>query len=281
MRAILEREPWVQDPACVRMPWRSAEDVRRAMAAASSKQGRPIRIGVIEDDGVVRPVAPVRRALEEVKAKLKAADGETRFELKPVDVGQRHAEAWDLIRSLYFTDGGEVIKALADASGEPLLPLTTHILSDPSPQTALDANEIWYRQAQKESFRASYAAFFDSLEVDCLLCPISSAPAPRPEKILYWGYTSTWNLVDYPSISFPTGVVAQAEVDEAYDRREAEAGSSTRPKGGRWDEWQADEYETHRPVFDGAPICLQLVARRFHEEELLWGLAAVEKAIRA
>ncbi|KAK0527219.1 hypothetical protein OC842_004937 [Tilletia horrida] len=285
MRAILGAEPWRREPWCVRMPWRELRRGADVTVAVAAEDKRVIKIGVIRCDGVVRPVAPVLRALEDVLTRLSSAgygSGGVSFELTEIDVGDRHAKAWDLIRSL-FTDAGAVIKALADASGEPLLPLTSHILSHPSPAEPLSANEIWTRQAERDAFRAAYTRFFESLGVDYVLTPVAPGPAPRPEKAMYWGYTSVWNLVDYPSVTFPTGHVADAARDAAFG---AQVGGSKEEEEedeektlGEWDAWQAEEYKTHKNLFDGAPICLQLVARRFHEEELMDALGEIEKAL--
>ena len=39
--------------------------------------------------------------------------------------------------------------------------------------------------------------------VDIILCPAGPGPAPRLGCSKYWGYTSQWNLLDYPALVFP------------------------------------------------------------------------------
>lgn len=62
------------------------------------KRKAKLRIGVLYDDGVVRPVAPVRRALDAAVAKLKAAGHEV-VEFTPF----KSAENWSLIVGSSFT----------------------------------------------------------------------------------------------------------------------------------------------------------------------------------
>lgn len=62
-------------------------------------------------------------------------------------------------------------------------------------------------------------------------------------------FTSHFNLVDFPAISFPIGSIT-ADSDEAED-------------------------------YLNAPIGLQLVARRYHDEELVNALKRIEKILKA
>lgn len=100
--------------------------------------------------------------------------------------------------------------------------------------------------------------------------------APRPGTIKYWGYTSVFNLVHYPGLVFPSGFKADARTDEEYEEKErslqAEFGHTSKKQG----EWLSDfdkdnmqEYQEHRAVFDNAPVALQLIGRRYKDEELI------------
>jgi len=62
--AVVGSEPWLQDPRCLPIPWRSVEKKRK------------LKIGVMRNDGIVMPTPPVARALEETVAKLKTAGHE-------------------------------------------------------------------------------------------------------------------------------------------------------------------------------------------------------------
>lgn len=67
-KAVIDAEPWHLDPRVVPMPWRDSiyEEV----------QTRPLVIGIMADDGVVRVHPPIERALLELSTKLKQAGHE-------------------------------------------------------------------------------------------------------------------------------------------------------------------------------------------------------------
>ncbi len=67
MQAVLDGEPWVLDPKVTPIPWR--QDLYQAAQ-------RPLMIGVLPDDGVVRVHPPIERVLKELINKLKAAGHE-------------------------------------------------------------------------------------------------------------------------------------------------------------------------------------------------------------
>ena len=84
---ILDSKPWEDDPSCLKMPWRKDEVVWKG------KNG--MKVGVMWDDGVVRPQPPMRRAMSTVVEKLRK-NGVEVVDYKPF----RSAEAWNLIVSL-------------------------------------------------------------------------------------------------------------------------------------------------------------------------------------
>jgi len=83
----------------------------------------------------------------------------------------------------------------------------------------------------------------------------------------YWNYTSQWNLLDYPSVVFP---VCKVEKDKD------EWQCSSKPLSGTDEEnhklWNATD-------FDGVPVGLQLVGRRFEDEKILGILEDLEKRV--
>lgn len=290
--------PWEWDHTVLPTPWRKVDSL---LASSSSK---PIVIGVMMEDGVVRPTAPVRRALSHWVHKLQAATASQsgslpRIVLRRWDPRDLHRRAWDIIRSLYFMDSGKMFTLLAKATGEPFLPLTKFILSQPFVRPAsadLEADaaaaatgdratrkldELSYLEScanvrAREAFRKEFLQRWNELELDALLCPVMCNVAPRPGTIKYWGYTSVFNLVDYPGVVFPSGFKADHRLDREYEAQSASEGTEGDFGYAKRDGWvsdfdkdNAEEYEQHRNVFDGAPVGLQLIGRRYRDEELL------------
>jgi amidase len=67
-KAVIDAHSWNDDPQIVPIPWRhdTFDDVQR----------RPLVIGLLTDDGIVRVHPPIRRVLEEVADKLRSAGHE-------------------------------------------------------------------------------------------------------------------------------------------------------------------------------------------------------------
>lgn len=238
-------------------------------------------IGVERDDAVVVPQPPIRRALQHVVDRLKAfaqsEQGRDWLEIKelPGPLGD-HKVGWDLIRSLYWHDGAVKTRALLAAGQEALDPLTAFILQEPYvPAQPASASEVFDLRAQREAYKAQYWAAWDQAGIDILLCPATTSVAQRPESAYYWGYTSQWNLLDYPSLSFPSGVTADAELDHAFVEAERQAGRARGPYDAE-DAQVAGEYAQYCHAFDGVPVGLQLVGKR--DEPLIRAAEVVEHA---
>lgn len=63
-KSVVDSEPWLVDPKCLPIPWRSVEPKKK------------LKIAVLWNDKVVTPTPPVARALKETVEKLKTAGHE-------------------------------------------------------------------------------------------------------------------------------------------------------------------------------------------------------------
>jgi amidase len=127
------------------------------------------------------------------------------------------------------------------ASSEPMRPLSDFILTDNPNAKARSVPEMWKLTCEREAYRAEYARHWNSVGtklagpggedgvsvlppggdadvgmVDVVLCPVGPGCAPPLNCARYWGYTSQWNLLDYPAAVFPTGLKCGPE--DAVDR---------------------------------------------------------------
>lgn len=87
----------------------------------------------------------------------------------------------------------------------------------------------------------------------------------------WWGYSSHWNLLDYPGIVFPTG--KRVGIADYLHNNDPLPPARNETEKFIHDQWNPKTYE-------GAPISLQLVGRRHSEESLLAILDVVETARR-
>lgn len=103
--------------------------------------------------------------------------------------------------------------------------------------------------------------------MDVILCPPSFGAATPHDQSRYWGYTSHWNLLDYPGVVFPV-----TTVDPLKDPKDV----NYVPKN----EEDKFIYEMYDPkVFEGAPVGLQIVGRRQCDEKVLAALVEIERAM--
>ncbi|KAH7370700.1 amidase signature domain-containing protein [Rhexocercosporidium sp. MPI-PUGE-AT-0058] len=255
MEIVIGSQPWLLEPALIPIPWNS-------LLRISADQ--PLKIGVMWHDGVITPHPPITRAMKELVSHLHMIPNVQIVDWTPY----LHDEAWAIISSLYFTDGGAENAATIAESGEPWLPLTRWIIKGNPCVKKLSPQKLYYWQEEREAYRKEYAkAWTDTATgvnvmgrgtgmVDVILCPVGPGVAPKHNTARYWGYSSQWNLLDYPAVSFPVSKVKEKDV----------AQRNFKP--------MTDIDEEHRKLYDakefeGLPVSLQLVGRRFEDEKVL------------
>ena len=214
MRTVLAPSPWLVEPSLVPLPWRESTPFLP----------QKLKVAVMYDDGVVRPHPPLQRALREAVDKLREAPDVEVVEWTP----HRPEHAWRIISTLYFCDGGDPDKREIARTGEPWLPLSRWIMTENPFVRRLDVSEIFKWTGEREKYRTEYAEKWNATAtgtdelgrptgaVDVILCPVGPGAAPPLECSKYWGYTSLWNLLDYPALVVPTG----GRVDLERDRKE-------------------------------------------------------------
>lgn len=270
MKTLIDAKPWLTEPTLLPFPWTYEQDHLKVST------GKKLKVAILWDDGVVRPQPPITRALKEVAEKLKSVPEVELVDWKPY----RHDLAWEIIAGLYFCDGGEdQLKALG-TSGEPLRPLSEFILKDNPHCAVLSQSELWARALARDKYRSDYAAVWNStaistsasgdLEgvVDVILCPTGPGSAPPRNCAKYWGYTSQWNLLDYPALVFPV-----TKVDPAVDVVEKDYV----PRNAK-DEFNYKLYEDPS-LYTDAPVSLQLVGRRYEDEKVVQALEFIKEKI--
>jgi amidase len=216
METVLAAKPWLVEPALMPMLWTPAE-------IAPTKE-RPLRIGFMYDDGVVLPHPPIARALRELAHAIEARIPNVIVSGFPA---YKHDEGWAITSSLYFTDGGVADEQVIALSGEPWRPLTRWIIKENPCVKELSRGELEYWNEEREEFRIEYANHWNSTGtwseeagnwtdvVDVMVSPVAPWIAAKHGTSKYWSYTSTWNLLDYPALAFPTptGLYASRDVD--------------------------------------------------------------------
>ncbi|KAJ4164361.1 hypothetical protein LMH87_006038 [Akanthomyces muscarius] len=274
-KAVMQSEPWVgADPDCLNMPWRNVQMPEK------------LCFGLLLDDGIVKPLPPVTRALLVTKAALEKA-GHTVIEFRIDDplytdrlkfALYRSATADALNKILDQTQepwprGYEVLAEMANKSSQP-----QNGDRERSPQSAdgrATVSQLWEAQAKRTAFsKRMLTAWADTKlktdtarEMDALLMPTTPWPASQKYEFSYDNYTSLWNVVDYCATTIPVTQVLPTE--------------DTKPEYKARAELEAKIWQDYSPEsMAGCPVSVQLVGRRLNEEYLLEVTKMCDAAIK-
>ncbi|KAJ4383978.1 hypothetical protein N0V86_000822 [Didymella sp. IMI 355093] len=255
VRVLKSAKPWLLDESLVPLPWTGLD-------TAISK---PLRIGIVDNDGFIVPQPPVKRAIEWARTQLKDPKFASLLHVKPFRPYNAE-EAWRKIRRMYWPDGGATTKTAIEKAGEPIATLSDHVWSDAEPFGMLTAEDVNQLRRERDQFRHAFTQHWLEQDVDVIIGPAFVGPASAHDTAFYWTYTSLYNFVDYPGAVFPTPI--RAGSDEAYPRDYTPLSAECEHVRKLWGETD----------FGGAPINLQMVARR-HQDNLLFGALALLKPI--
>lgn len=167
---------------------------------------------------------------------------------------------------------------------EPWVPQTEWIMAQvPNGGKPYAVEELFRLNLAREAFRARVAEHWNATRtrtasgraVDAVLSAVAPTLAPPHDTTRWWGYTSYWNLMDYPAAVFPVGRL-QAETYTALDVS-SDVGRAAGPRNAV-EEFVHAQWDPR--TYDNASIGLQLVGRRLNEEKVLGVLQKVEDAVR-
>ncbi|EXL72048.1 hypothetical protein FOPG_12307 [Fusarium oxysporum f. sp. conglutinans race 2 54008] len=130
--------------------------------------------------------------------------------------------------------------------------------------TAVDLTAV---HKERDDFRLAFAKSWSDQDVDVIIGPSFVGPACAHDTAFYWTYTSLYNLVDYPGAVIPTPI--RAESGEVYDTGYVPLSDACRHVRDLWEEGD----------FGGAPVSLQVVARRYHDNELFGALRVLKDVL--
>ncbi|KAH8892817.1 amidase [Thozetella sp. PMI_491] len=255
MSLILGERPYLEDPRVIPIQWSGEAAPRKAS----------LRVGFLMNDGDIQPQPPVTRALNWAREQLLSS-----FRFEVTDFAPwGAARAVANIRKAYWPDGGAGLKASLAATGEPMFKMTQWIIKD-AEGPDIGAEGVHQQRMERDKFRLDFAEHWAAQNVDVVICPVFVGPACVHDTSYYWNYTAFWNYVDYPAAVVPTPIRALAKGEEGYAPANATP-LSERCKHVRqlWEEGD----------FEGAPVNLQIVARRYHDNDLFAALESLKAAL--
>lgn len=213
-RTVIGQQPWLRDPKCLPIPWRSVQPKKS------------LKIGVLWNDGLVTPTPPVARALSDTVNKLKEA-GHRIITWAP----QEHKALLNTLSTMFLADGGKSVRKLLEPTKEPFRPE----MQDYANATEIGVYAMWQIQLARNSLCKSYLDRWNEAGIDAVLCILPlirlmclltlsgpSTPYSTVEhgKFAYVGYTGVFNVLDYPAVSFPCGVKTDKNMDASYENHQ-------------------------------------------------------------
>ncbi|CAK7234683.1 hypothetical protein SCUCBS95973_009019 [Sporothrix curviconia] len=253
-RVLLQHYAYIgYDPSCVPFPWNEAVLLPPKLC-----------FGVLRDDGVVRPQPPIRRSLDETVQALQAAGHAVVDFASPLDLWEVAQTTW----KLYFQTGAKESRALLAAGNEPVTPnfdfyTSTYEIKELTTPEAYKANT---RQlAIRKQFAAAWAATASQTgtgrPIDALISPCAPSAGFPHEFPVWWGYFSTWNLLDYPSTILP---LHGFQVDARKDPKDTDYTPRT---NSPFDKMNHDIYDPD--LWKNQPVCVQILKQPYQDEDLL------------
>lgn len=268
-RVMVDAKPWTTLPELSNKPW----------DADVYKGKKKLKIGVLDDDGVVRIQPPMKRALDELKAKLQKVGSIDGVEIEVVDWKPYKHDLAFSFQFLYFEDGLLKETNLLKQTGEPPVPLAKaniELIEEECNRASgglgisqgLTINRLWELNTQKYNWRYEYLDLWKKSGCDILLCPSHAGTAQPHYGTTYVGYTLFLNMLDWPGLTFQVDKQDPA-VDKKYE-------GEYEPRN----EHDKGYYERYDPeLFAGAPIALQIAAPRSRNEEVIEAFKILQKVL--
>jgi len=286
LKTVIDMKPWTYDHHVIPLPWR---DVRDQMESKS------VRWGVLRDDGIVTPSPACSRALDSVIIALKSqahevvelnnnpsvfeslhtasrllgADGSATFSshfqsfFEFNDPGARQMSRYfSLPRWFKFLHWAFVKYVKRDE-------IWAALIKDWSPTSSADQ---WKLVSKREAIRAEWHKFWEENGLDFIVSVPNALPAVphggMKNGFSNCSYTFIWNLMDYAA-----GVLPITRVDREKDALtpEFKINNNAIAKSA-YQDYDADKMH-------GLPVGVQIVARRFEEEKVIWGLEKVKSVL--
>ena len=226
---------------------------------------RKLRIGIMSTDGVVEPHPPIRRAISETAAKLKAAGQEVVDFPPPFDFWEAALTTW----ALYFQTGAREMLDVLASTGEPHIPQFEHNFKVFQTKE-LSVPELFKRNVEQTGYKIAFQQAWDAADLDLIVCPCAPMAGVPHDFPLWWGYTTIWNLLDYPSIIMP---VKGFKTNASQDPRD----TSYSPRDNPFDKLNNELYDPE--IWQGHPVTLQLVGRPWRDEPLIAASEVVDSVI--
>ncbi|KAF6223327.1 hypothetical protein HO133_000169 [Letharia lupina] len=283
MKVVLDTFPWQDDCDVLEMPWREEklQNIRSRTARHRERDGKLV-FAVMSCDGNVQVHPPVQRAMALVtKALLQRGYEVIEWQPPPHHdavqtlVRQHTADSTQGWFQILGSTAGKEVRNAIDASGEPPVHQLQTWYDNDNVEPSSSA-EFWDLCNQRDQYRSEYNQYWTSTreknvakrQVDGVIMPVAPTAAVEEGCFDYYAYSGIVNLLDYTSGSFPVTFA-----DRSIDVETPDHVPLNPTDRAVWRTYQKD-------LFDGAPVGLQVMGKRFEEEKVLGLMEALTAALQ-
>ncbi|KAL4970514.1 putative general amidase [Aspergillus stella-maris] len=263
--------PWAQwfGEDCIPGAWPSL------LSNFSKNKKRHITIGVLPHDGLVTPLPPITKVLNEVAASLRRLPGVEVIEL-PVPKALSKCQA--LANKLMAVDGGETMMDHLEKTKESLIPWLQTRMKRGKPISLAQLTQLQAARGEIElelKRKLWMGSDGTGQTVDAIIHPIAPHPVPQLDRYNAVGYTSSFVLLDYPAGTVPVRGFGRGDLESGVEMDAKTLGSWDKVNRELWDEGKVD-----RTVYLGSPLSVQVITPRQHDYELFQAMELVDRAVK-
>ncbi|TID18002.1 hypothetical protein E6O75_ATG10647 [Venturia nashicola] len=260
LRAVAESEPWDVDPDVAYGLWEEQ---------GFSPSKTEITIGIVRRDGVIDPLPPINKIIDETAAMLRN-QGITIVEM---DITPLLSQCQSLANAMFGIDGNNFVFDTLESTGEPLSPWLQTRLRRKKVKSLEQVAEL---HAKKEELRRKFLSIWKDehgIAIDAFICPVAPHPVPEIDRWNGVSYTSSFVLLDYPAGALPIRPLNTSDLTGSVP---------STPPLSPWDKANRELWTSvDKNVYLGTPLCVQVVAPRLQEKRLVEAMKVVDEAIKA
>ncbi|KAF4214798.1 hypothetical protein CNMCM8980_000045 [Aspergillus fumigatiaffinis] len=239
------------------------------------RQTREFIVGVLKTDGLVTPLPPVARILDEVADSLRRTPG-----VRVVDVPVPPAlkKCQRIAGRLMGADGGGSLLDLLESTSEPLIPWLQKRMKR---REALSLEQLAELQDQRSDIEKELLGMWTvdgdcTEQIDAIITPVAPHPVPEIDRFNAIGYTASFVLLDYPAGTIPVRNFTESDVDSGNGMDSPVLGSWDRVNRDLWHGKPVD-----RRVYLDSPLSIQVVTPKQHDYELFQAMEIIDQAIQS
>ncbi|KAE8379943.1 amidase signature domain-containing protein [Aspergillus bertholletiae] len=236
---------------------------------------RNVTIGLLRSDGVVEPLPPIAKVLDEVAQILRKTPG---VEVVEIPVPAALTKCQGLAGRLMGVDGGNAMMDLLESTGEPLIPWLQGRMKR---GRELTLSQLGQLQAQRSIVERELLKMWTlnsgtGRRIDAIIHPVAPHPVPEIDRYNAVGYTSSFVLLDYPAGTIPVRPFRESDLESGKEMDAPVLGSWDKANRQLWNEKTVD-----RRVYLDSPLSIQVVTPKQHDYELFRAMEIIDRAVRA